>query len=313
MNEFIITFRETLEAALIVGIIYTVISRQGLTKEIRHLWYAVSASIAASLLVALFLNSIKESIGNESIEKLVEATLMYITAGLLWYVIFWLSKQVSDTSILEGQTAGAIKTAGLGVFFLVFFAILREGFETAIFLMGSFSILGSFSYTGFISGMILAIFLGYLVVVKGRKIDLTSFFRVTTLLLVLFASGMVAYGTHEAEEFMVKGKHLHWVGLEDRHLENGTTLKAKDQIVRVWNVHKPKKILTENDNELFHSFNLHGKEQFSHVLHDKGRVGVFLKGFLGYNSNPNWVEFFAWFISLIFGLSLWRKFYFTES
>ena len=313
MNEFIITFRETLEAALIVGIIYTVISRQGLTKEIRHLWYAVSASIAASLLVALFLNSIKESIGNESIEKLVEATLMYITAGLLWYVIFWLSKQVSDTSILEGQTASAIKTAGLGVFFLVFFAILREGFETAIFLMGSFSILGSFSYTGFISGMILAILLGYLVVVQGRKIDLTSFFRVTTLLLVLFASGMVAYGTHEAEEFMVKGKHLHWVGLEDKQLDNGTTLKAKDQIVRVWNVHKPKKILTESDSELFHSFNLHGKEKFSHVLHDKGRVGVFLKGFLGYNSNPNWVEFLAWFISLIFGLSLWRKFYFTES
>ena len=59
--------------------------------------------------------------------------------------------------------------------------------------------------------------------------------------------------------------------------------------------------------------NLHGKEQFSHVLHDKGRVGVFLKGFLGYNSNPNWVEFIAWFISLIFGLSLWRKFYFTEA
>ena len=167
--------------------------------------------------------------------------------------------------------------------------------------MGSFSILGSFSYTGFISGMILAIFLGYLVVVKGRRVDLTSFFRVTTLLLVLFASGMVAYGTHEAEEFMVKGKHLHWVGLEDKQLENGTTLKAKDQIVRVWNVHKPKKILTENDNELFH------------VLHDKGRVGIFLKGFLGYNSNPNWVEFLAWFISLIFGLSLWRKFYFTES
>ena len=173
MNEFIITFRETLEAALIVGIIYTVISRQGLSKEIRHLWFAVGASIAASLLVALFLSSIKDSIGNESIEKLVEATLMYITAGLLWYVIFWLSKQVSDRSKLEVQTVSALETAGLGVFFLVFFAILREGFETAIFLMGSFSILGSFSYLGFFSGMILAIFLGYLVVIHALLLRLT--------------------------------------------------------------------------------------------------------------------------------------------
>ena len=64
MNEFIITFRETLEAALIVGIIYTVIFRQGLKKEILQLWYAVGASIAASLLVALLLINIKESIGN---------------------------------------------------------------------------------------------------------------------------------------------------------------------------------------------------------------------------------------------------------
>ena len=93
--------------------------------------------------------------------------------------------------------------------------------------MGSFSIVGSFSYLGFSLGMILAILLGYVVVIQGRKVDLTSFFRVTTLLLVLFASGMVAYGTHEAEEFMVKGKHLHWLGLEDKQLENGTTLKEE--------------------------------------------------------------------------------------
>ena len=119
MNEFIITFRETLEAALIVGIIYTVIFRQGLKKEILQLWYAVGASIAASLLVALLLINIKESIGNVSIEKLVEAILMYITAGLLWYVIFWLSKKVGDKKILESQTSSALEAVGWGVFFLV--------------------------------------------------------------------------------------------------------------------------------------------------------------------------------------------------
>ena len=312
MNEFIITFRETLEASLIVGIIYTVVSKKGLKKEVLQLWYAVGASILASLLVALSLNYIKESIGNASIEKLVEATLMYITAGLLWYVIFWLSKKVSDKEILEGQTSSALKTTGLGIFFLVFFAILREGFETAIFLMGSFSILGSFSYTGFFAGMLLAIFLGYLVVVQGRKVDLTSFFRVTTLLLVFFASGMVAYGTHETEEYLVKSGHLDLVGLEDKNLEDGSTLKAKDQIVRVWNVHTPKITLNENDNKLFYTYDLYGKEKYSHWLHDKGRAGIFLKGFFGYNSNPNWPELILWFLSLIFGLTLWRNFYFKS-
>ena len=313
MNEFIITFRETLEAALIVGIIYTVISKQGLKREVNQLWYAVVASVVASVMVAMFLNGIKESIGNESIEKLVEAILMFITAGLLWYVIFWLAKQVSNKKVLEGQAEAAMETAGWGVFFLVFFAILREGFETAIFLMGSFSVLGTFSYVGFFSGMILAVILGYLVVVQGRRVDLTKFFQVTTFLLAIFASGMVAYGSHEAEEFLVKGDHLEWVGLEDKTLEDGTIVLAKNQITRVWNVHKPTKTLEEGQNAMFYSFNLYGKEKYSHLLHDKGRVGVFLKGFMGYNSNPNWPEFILWIMSLIFGISLWRKFYFSDN
>jgi|TARA_B110000438_G_scaffold266283_1_gene280239 high-affinity iron transporter len=312
MNEFIITFRETLEAALIVGIIYTVISKQGLKKEINQLWYAIAAAVVASILVALFLNGVKDSIGNASIEKLVEAILMYITAGLLWYVIFWLAKQVSNKKVLEGQAQTAMQTAGWGIFFLVFFAILREGFETAIFLMGSFSVLGTFSYIGFFSGMILAIILGYVVVVQGRKVDLTKFFQVTTLLLAIFASGMVAYGTHEAEEFLVKGEHLNWVGLEDKTLEDGSILLARNQISRVWNVQEPKSALEEGDIKILYSYNLHGKEKYSHLLHDKGRIGVFLKGFIGWNSNPNWAEFILWLLSLIFGLSLWRKFYFSK-
>jgi high-affinity iron transporter len=298
MNEFIITFRETLEAALIVGIIYTLLSKQDLTEQIRHLWMAVIAAVIVSIIVALSLNEVKDSIGNVSIEKLVEAIFMYITAGLLWYVIFWLAKHVSNRKELEGQTNSAIKTSSYGIFFLVFFAILREGFETAIFLLGSFSILGSFSYIGFILGMTLAILLGYLVVIQGRRLDLRKFFRLTTLLLVFLASGMVAYGTHEAEEFLVKGEHLEWVGIED-----------KSQIDRVWDVLKPKEELLATDNDIFYTY---GNGKYTHLLHDKGQIGVFLKGFFGYNSNPNWVELILWFLSMLIGLNLWRRFYLTS-
>ena len=299
MNEFVITFRETLEAALIVGIIYTLLFKQNLKAQIRQLWIAVAASVFVSVIVALLLNEVKDSIGNASIEKLVEAVFMFITAGLLWYVIFWLAKHVSNRQELEGQTYTAIKSSGYGIFFLVFFAILREGFETAIFLLGSFSILGSFSYIGFILGMSLAVLLGYLVVIQGRKLDLTKFFRVTTLLLVFLASGMIAYGTHEAEEFLVKGDHLEWVGIKD-----------KNEITRVWNVHEPKEELLPSDSEIFYTYN---QGKYSHLLHDKGRVGVFLKGFFGYNSNPNWVELILWFFSMLIGLNLWRKFYLLKS
>ena len=301
MNEFIIVFRESLEACLIVGIIYTLLEKNNLHREIKQLWFGVFFALIASVIVGVLLNNIKESIGNASIEAMVESVFMFLTAGLLWYVIFWLSKHVSDRAGLEGQTQRAMATSGYGVFLVVFFAVLREGFETSIFLMGSFSILQTFSYIGFFTGMLTAILIGYFVVIQGRRVNLRSFFQVTTLLLVIFASGMVAYGTHEAEEFVVKGNHLDWIGLEE-----------KQEISRVWDILQPKSELSENNNPTSYSYNLSGNEKYTHLLHDKGRIGVFLKGFFGYNSNPNWPEFILWILSLILGIRLWRRFYFPS-
>ena len=301
MNEFIITFRECLEACLIVGIIYTLLEKNNLKKEIGQLWLGVLSAIAASVVVAISLNSLKESIGNASLHALFEAVSMYITAILLWYVIFWLSKHVSNKSGMETKTKQAAASAGLGIFLVVFFAILREGFETALFLMGSFSMTGTFSYLGFFGGMIIAILIGYGIVIQGRKINLRLFFQGTTFMLVMFASGMVAYGTHEMEEFLVKGNHLEYVNLE-----------SKIEIIRPWDILKPTKEIPGSPNEIFYSFNINGKNKYTHILHDNGRAGVFLKGFLGYNSNPNWPELILWILSLFFGISMWRKFYFPK-
>ena len=138
----------------------------------------------------------KNALGNNSTQALFEAVFLYLTAFLIWYVIFWLSKNVSDKKVLEGQALNAMEISSWGIFFVVFFAILREGFETAIFLISSFSITGTFSYIGFISGAALAILIGYLIVTQGRKIDLRGVFKYTTLLLVFLSAGMIAYGTH---------------------------------------------------------------------------------------------------------------------
>lgn len=302
MNEFIIMFREGLEASLIVGIIYTLLIKQELNREIRQLWLGVGAAIVASIITGFALVQVKSSIGNASIEALFEGVAMIATAGLIWYVIFWLSKQVGATAALKDEANQAVESAGWGIFLIIFFAIFREGFETAIFLMGSFSMTESFSYSGFIGGLALAIAIGYAIVVQGKRIQLKSFFRATSLLLVVFATGMMTYGAHEIEEFFVKGDHLQVVGLE-----------TKQDISRPYSILKPKTQLSESDNPAFYSYNLNGKEKYTHLLHDKGHIGVFLKGFVGYNSNPNWIELFVWILSLAFGLRLWRKFYFSKT
>jgi high-affinity iron transporter len=280
MAEFIIVFREVLEASLVVGIIYLLIEKTNQAAHFTKLWYAVFASILASIAVGFIVVQAKNALGNNSTQALFEAVFLYLTAFLIWYVIFWLSKNVSDKKVLEGQALNAMEISSWGIFFVVFFAILREGFETAIFLISSFSITGTFSYIGFISGAALAILIGYLIVTQGRKIDLRGVFKYTTLLLVFLSAGMIAYGTHEAEEYLVKSEQI-----------------EKSDIYRVWDILEPTQS-AETGKTIYHP------------LHDKGSVGLFLKGFFGYNSNPNIPEVILWFLAMLFGLNLWRRFYY---
>ena len=280
MAEFIIVFREVLEASLVVGIIYLIIEKTNQTSHFAKLWYAVFVSILASIVVGFLVIQAKNSLGNDSTQALFEAIFLYLTAFLIWYVIFWLSKNVSDKKVLEGQALTAMELSSWGIFFVVFFAILREGFETAIFLISSFSITGTFSYLGFFTGALLAILIGYLIVAQGRKINLRSVFKYTTLLLVFLSAGMVAYGTHEAEEYLVKSDQI-----------------EKSSITRVWDILEPAQSIDTG-------------QTIYHPLHDKGSIGLFLKGFFGYNSNPNIPEVILWVLALLFGLNMWRRFYF---
>tara|TARA_B100002051_G_C16697987_1_gene619259 strand:- start:30 stop:872 length:843 start_codon:yes stop_codon:yes gene_type:complete len=280
MAEFIIVFREVLEASLVVGIIYLIIEKTNQTSHFVKLWYAVFVSILASILVGFIVIQAKNSLGNDSTQALFEAIFLYLTAFLIWYVIFWLSKNVSDKKVIEGQALNAMELSSWGIFFVVFFAILREGFETAVFLISSFSITGTFSYLGFFTGALLAILIGYLIVAQGRKINLRSVFKYTTLLLVFLSAGMIAYGTHEAEEYLVKSDQI-----------------EKSSITRVWNILEPTQSIDTG-------------QTIYHPLHDKGSIGIFLKGFFGYNSNPNIPEVILWIVALFFGLNMWRRFYF---
>tara|TARA_B100001939_G_scaffold346758_1_gene366303 strand:+ start:1130 stop:1999 length:870 start_codon:yes stop_codon:yes gene_type:complete len=288
VSEFIIVFRECLEASLIVGIIYSFLSRSNLKDALNKLWLGVGASVIASVCVAFVVIYLKSTAGDTRYEKLFEALFMYAAAALIWYVVFWLSKHVSDRKDLESKTETALKMSSWGVFWVVFFSILREGFETVVMLLAQDRGDG-FSFIGFILGALLAIYIGYMIVVVGKRINLRPFFKGTTLLLVFLASGMIAYGTHEGEEYLQKSGYI-----------------QEENIARPWDILKPS--ATPPDNDFLYKYD-ESKELYYHPLHDKGYIGEFAKGFFGYNSNPNYLELLLWIISIIFGLNLWRKFY----
>jgi len=307
MNEFIITFRESLEAALIVGIIYAVLDKNNLHSQKKQLWISVIIAILVSAVLGVVLfEGLKQA--PEGTRELLEGVFMYITAALLYYVIFWMSKTLASREVITNQTtSAAAKSGNLGIFMLVFFAIVREGFETALFLVASTSIDNSFSYVGFFTGILIAVLIGYLIVIQGKKIQLRPFFKYTSLLLVFFAAGMVAYGTHELHEYLEEREHSK-AAIEATTLEGAVEGAEHEEAEEyVYNIFKPK-TADENPSSAWYKLDSESGD-YIHLLNDKGLVGSFIKGLFGYNSNPIMIEVILWFVALIFGLMVWRKAY----
>ncbi len=306
MNEFLIVFRETLEFSIIIGLILILFNKFNDKKGVFYTVLGAALGLLGSILCAYFLIVINRMMDHHFVEKLFEGLMMYLAGGLIFYLVVWLGSITKYQEEIKEKTHKAHTLRRYSIVFLMaFFAVLREGFETAIFLISSFNIAEKFSYLGFFLGFFLAILVGYLIFVKGKKLSLKPLFTVTTLLLIIFASGMITYGTHEIEEFFVKSDQLKFFGIKDKVDENQQVIiKAADQIKRPWDILKPKKTLSEKDWVFFYQYK-DGK--YYHYFHDKGLIGMYLKIFFGYNSNPNWIEFFLWIFSLSLGLFIWYR------
>lgn len=322
MNEFLISFRESLEAALIVGIIYVVLLKNNAKGQIRMLWLSVFSAILASALLGVGLYEALESAG-EATKELLEGIMMFITAGLLFYVIFWMSKTLASKDAITQQTTATLTDGNKwGIFFLVFFAIVREGFETALFLVASTGIDKSFSFVGFTAGLLLAAAIGYLIVIQGKRIQLRPYFKWTSLLLVFFAAGMIAYGAHEVHEYMEYREHEEEEHSTAEAEENEECHELLEHAIVPGYAAAASEEEEEEGEYAFEIFRnkvgapMGGIYTYNeecgvnlNMLNSDGVIGSFLKGLFGYNSSPTWLELILWIISVTFGLVVWRRAY----
>src|SRR3989338_7315302 len=134
IESFIITFRETLEVALIVGIILSYLVRTKQTKFNNIVYIGIAFGIVASIIGAFLFNYLAGGFTGRA-EKIFEGIIMLFGAFLLTAMIFWMMKQKHIARELEQKVAAKIsETYKSGLFLLVFVAVLREGIETVIFL-----------------------------------------------------------------------------------------------------------------------------------------------------------------------------------
>lgn len=198
----LITFREGLEAALIVGIVLGYLRKIGRPDRRGYVWGGVMAAAIASLGVALGLQAIGARFTGRA-EEIFEGTTMFLAVGVLTWMIFWMRYQARYIKVALERDIQVAVTAGQNwaLFGLAFIAVFREGLETALFLSAAaFVSAATSTLWGGLLGLGVALLVGYLIFAMAVRLDLKRFFDVTSVLLLLFAAGLLAHGVHEFQE-----------------------------------------------------------------------------------------------------------------
>ena len=199
ISALLLTLREGTEMALVVGIVLAYLGQVNARPARRWVWLGVGAASAVALGFLGLLNALdREFVG--ATEQLFEGSTMLLAATFLTWMILWMSRNSrSLKGELQRGVSAALERGGAawGVFLLVFFAVVREGVELALLL---FAAPGEGKLLGTVIGLAGAVAIGMLIYAFGRRVDLRTFFKVTTLLLVVFAAGLVSHAAHEFAE-----------------------------------------------------------------------------------------------------------------
>ena len=202
LPSYLLSLREGIEAALIIGIVLGALRQMRRTELIPAVWMGTFAAVAISILSGILLTNLGLSFEGAA-EQIFEGVTMLLAAALLTWMIFWMSRTARTLkSEIESEVHKAAFGAGKrAVFFVAFFAILREGIELALFLTASVFATDTLqTLIGAILGLGTSILLGWSMFAAIIRLDLRRFFQVTGFLLILFAAGLVAHGVHEFNE-----------------------------------------------------------------------------------------------------------------
>lgn len=205
LPSFLITLREVIEASLVVATILGILVRLKQTTGVKTVWFAVGSAAIASifLLVVGSLLGLKVQELYEAKEPYIAGSLMVISAVFITWAVFFLHKYFSSykTRLLMKITKTVEQEEQKGLFILAFTAVFREGFEIVLFLSTIyFSSNPQSIITGFSGGLIGGLLISFALFAASIKMPVFYAFRVTSLLLILFAAGLLAQGVHEFAE-----------------------------------------------------------------------------------------------------------------
>jgi high-affinity iron transporter len=203
LATFIIGLREGLEAALIVGIVASFLVAQGRRDALRQVWLGVAGAIAICVVVGVVLELVTAELPQAAQEGL-ETVIGLLAVAMVTYMVVWMRRHARDmrAQLETSATTALASGSATALVVMAFLAVLREGFETAVFLLAAFQASSSpaLAGSGALLGVLVAAALGYGIYKGGVRLNMARFFRVTGAVLVVVAAGLLMTAAHTAHE-----------------------------------------------------------------------------------------------------------------
>ncbi len=199
----LVTLREGIEAVLIITIVLAYLKQLGRSDKARLVWWGTGVATALSLVAGGAIVAVGAEFEGRT-EELFEGLVSLAAVAVLTWMIFWMRRQGARIkSELQERVDSALIGGGLALAGVAFFAVLREGLETVLFLFSANKATGVNAWTTVIGGLLglaIAAALGYLLYRGGIKLNMRTFFKVTGGLILIVAAGLFAFSIHELQE-----------------------------------------------------------------------------------------------------------------
>jgi high-affinity iron transporter len=199
--QYLITFREVLEAALITSIVLAYLTRTGRTSLSRYVWYGVCSATLASVVLGTAIWLVY-GVLSKPVQALFEGVAALLAVVVLSSMIYWMATKgkALKTEVEREVEAIATRGATLGLLSFAFIAVFREGLETVLFLTPFLVTDTLATVLGLFLGILTSVAVAYGLFKVGMNINIRQFFYFTSILLVILAGGLVGYGLHELIE-----------------------------------------------------------------------------------------------------------------
>lgn len=275
MSEGLVTFREGLEAALVVGILARVV-------PLSQRWL-IGAGVGAAILMSLVAAGLLSAIAATHV--LWEIGFSLLAAGLLIYMVGWMRRQ--GASLSQHLRITAQHSSGWVLFGMAFTAVAREGLETVLFLRALWSMQSQLSWVGGLLGLLVAIALGFLLFSLGKRLPMKTFFTGSSILLILIAAGIAAYAMHEILEYgAAQSPRLHQI-----------------EEAKAWQLFPA---LPQPPTAYGWLYTFYEGKYF-HPLHHKGYIGSIFHALMGWRASMSWAEIAIWLLTATIGLWWWQR------